>query len=136
MVLFRGQARKYKQRTTAWSSFLSSHIFDYIDGDTSTREYAIKCSFLEIYKEVVRDLLNPKNVDMKIRESPQKGVWVDGLTEEVLVCWAYSYLILQQFVTSEQDIADLITIGDNAKAVSATQMNARSSRSHRYGEGE
>jgi kinesin family protein 5 len=33
-------------------------------------------------------------------------------------------------VTSEQDIADLITIGDNAKAVSATQMNARSSRSH------
>lgn len=37
-----------------------------------------------------------------------------------------------QFVTSEQDIADLITIGDNAKAVSATNMNARSSRSHRY----
>lgn len=60
-----------------------SHIFDHIDSDSTKREYAIKCSFLEIYKEVVRDLLNPKNTDMKIRESPHKGVWVDGLTEEV-----------------------------------------------------
>lgn len=72
------------------SIFSPSHIFDYIDGDTSTREYAIKCSFLEIYKEVVRDLLNPKNTDMKIRESPQKGVWVDGLTEEVGVHMRYN----------------------------------------------
>ena len=31
----------------------------------------------------MKDLLNPKNADIKIRESPQKGVWVDGLTEEV-----------------------------------------------------
>eukprot|EP00026_Physarum_polycephalum_P001526 Phypoly_transcript_01528.p1 GENE.Phypoly_transcript_01528~~Phypoly_transcript_01528.p1 ORF type:complete len:1080 (+),score=256.77 Phypoly_transcript_01528:75-3314(+) len=94
----------------------SAHIFEHIDSDGSKREYAIKCSFLEIYKEVVKDLLNPKNADIKIRESPQKGVWVDGLTEE--------------FVTSEQDIADLITIGDNAKSVSSTGMNHRSSRSH------
>lgn len=94
----------------------SAHIFDHIDSDSTKREYAIKCSFLEIYKEVVKDLLNPKNADLKIRESPQKGVWVDGLTEE--------------FVTSEQDIADLISIGDNAKSVSSTNMNHRSSRSH------
>ena len=56
--------------------------------------YAIKCSFLEIYKENIRDLLAPststginkENIYLKIRESPTKGVWVDGLTEEFATC--------------------------------------------------
>lgn len=60
-----------------------SHIFNHINEDATGTEFIIKCSFLEIYKEVIRDLINPKNVNLKIRESPQKGVWVDGLTEQV-----------------------------------------------------
>jgi centromeric protein E len=46
-------------------------------------EFTIKCSFLEIYKEVVRDLLNPKGSNLKVRETPQRGVWVDDLTDQV-----------------------------------------------------
>jgi hypothetical protein len=57
-------------------------LFVYITRDRET-EFAIKCSFLEIYKERIRDLLNPKNANLKVRETPSRGVWVDGITEEV-----------------------------------------------------
>ena len=60
---------------------------------------------------------NPKDTSLKVRESPAKGVWVDGLHEE--------------FIGDEEDIANLLTAGEAARTVSSTDMNARSSRSHR-----
>jgi hypothetical protein len=60
-----------------------THIFNHIAGVTDGTEFTIKCSFLEIYKENVRDLLNPKNSNLKVRETPQRGVWVENLTELV-----------------------------------------------------
>jgi kinesin family protein 5 len=93
-----------------------SHIFEHITNDTSGAEYTIKCSFLEIYKEVIRDLLNPKGNNLKVRETPSRGVWVDELSEV--------------FVTCEQEVLDLIKLGEKFRAVSSTQMNAVSSRSH------
>jgi len=60
-----------------------SHIFRHISNDKEATEYTIKCSFLEIYKEIVNDLLVPNNKNLKIRETPSRGVWVEGLTEEV-----------------------------------------------------
>ena len=50
------------------------HIFDYIQNDTTGIEFTIKCSFLEIYKEDVKDLLNPSKQKLRIRESASKGV--------------------------------------------------------------
>eukprot|EP00698_Gefionella_okellyi_P005550 TRINITY_DN15058_c0_g1_i1.p1 TRINITY_DN15058_c0_g1~~TRINITY_DN15058_c0_g1_i1.p1 ORF type:complete len:1261 (-),score=433.54 TRINITY_DN15058_c0_g1_i1:71-3853(-) len=94
----------------------ASAIFDHINSDTSGTQYTIKCSFLEIYREQVRDLLNPKNSNMRVRESPTRGVWVEDLTEE--------------YISSENDIMDLISIGETARTVSFTMMNAASSRSH------
>lgn len=58
------------------------HIFKYIESDSSGTEFTIKCSFLEIYKEVVRDLLDPDRVNLKVRETPSRGVWVDQLSEQ------------------------------------------------------
>ena len=75
-------------------------IFKYIERDNSGTEYTIKCSFLEIYKvnltypwyyksitllfqETIRDLLSPGNDNLKVRESPSRGVWVQDLTEQV-----------------------------------------------------
>lgn len=92
------------------------HIFQYIARCTDGTEFTIKCSFLEIYKEVIKDLLNPKNSNLKIRESPHRGVWVEGLTE--------------LFVTCEQDVIDLLRMGERFRKVASTKMNATSSRSH------
>ena len=58
-----------------------AHIFEYIRNDKTGTEFAISCSFLEIYMEKIRDLLNPtQKKDLKVRESA-KGVYVDGLVK-------------------------------------------------------
>ena len=43
-------------------------------------DFVISCSILEIYKETLRDLLNDDKAPLKIKESPTKGIYVDGLT--------------------------------------------------------
>jgi kinesin family protein 5 len=93
-----------------------AHIFDYINNDETGTEFTIKCSFLEIYKEVIHDLLNPKNTNLRVRETPSRGVWVENLSEV--------------FVTCEQEVMDLIKLGEKFRATAATNMNAVSSRSH------
>lgn len=93
------------------------HIFQHIASDVAGTEYTLKCSFLEIYKENIHDLLNPEAAgNLKVRETPSQGVWVQGLSEH--------------FVTSVEDIIDLLQTGEKYRAVSATNMNAVSSRSH------
>ena len=53
------------------------NIFDHIrSNNTENIEFSVRCSFLEIYKEIVRDLLNPSKVNLKVRDAPGKGVWV------------------------------------------------------------
>jgi kinesin family protein 5 len=102
-----------------------NHIFEHIDNDSSTTEYQIKCSYLEIYKEIVKDLLNPtppsskpgvNDPGLKVRETPARGVWVDGLTEH--------------FISSPDEVLQLINLGQTCRATSSTAMNAESSRSH------
>lgn len=44
-------------------------------------QYYISCSMLEIYKEQLNDLLSTDKTDLKIIESPQRGVVVQGLTQ-------------------------------------------------------
>jgi kinesin family member 15 len=43
--------------------------------------FKITCSYLEIYNEKINDLLNEKNLDLRIREDPKLGVYVQNLTE-------------------------------------------------------
>ena len=46
--------------------------------------FLCKCSFLEIYKEVITDLLNPAATRLHIRENLQQGVHVEGLSQETV----------------------------------------------------
>lgn len=46
--------------------------------------FLCKCSFLEIYKEVITDLLNPAATRLQIREDFKRGIHVEGLVEEVV----------------------------------------------------
>ena len=95
-------------------------IFESIVADTSGAEFAVSCSYLEIYKEAVRDLLQPNtpatNMGMQIREAAGKGVYVEGLTEVP--------------VMGEADVLDCVSCGNAARMVGSTLMNAQSSRSH------
>lgn len=59
-------------------------LFESIRADSTQTEYSLKCSFIEIYKENIRDLLKPQNTSLKVRETPTRGVWIDGLSEHVI----------------------------------------------------
>ena len=94
----------------------TEHIFDIIQNEVRGVTFSVSVSYLEVYREVIRDLLDPTKTNLRVRESPQKGVYVDGLTTE--------------FVSSEEDVLALLKIGDESRAVASTNMNAVSSRSH------
>lgn len=47
-------------------------------------QYQVTCSFMEIYMETLTDLLSDtKGVSVQIREDPNKGIYIEGLTEYV-----------------------------------------------------
>ncbi|KAG7189046.1 hypothetical protein KM043_008635 [Ampulex compressa] len=80
-------------------------------------KYSVEVSYMEIYCERVRDLLNPKNKgNLRVREHPLLGPYVEDLSKLA--------------VMSYQDIHELIDEGNKARTVAATNMNETSSRSH------
>ncbi|KAL3670368.1 hypothetical protein V7S43_004677 [Phytophthora oleae] len=92
------------------------HIFDTINADTS-REYMVRASYLEIYNEDIRDLLNEdskKKLDLK--ESADGTVYVKDLTEVV--------------VRDVESMNNVMNRGFKNRTVGATLMNEGSSRSH------
>jgi kinesin family member 15 len=86
------------------------------NNDGSELEFLIKVSYLEIYNEQIMDLLEPSQVNLHIREDIKKGVYVEGLNEEI--------------ITSYKDMIHLIAVGAKNRHVGSTAMNRESSRSH------
>uniref|UniRef100_A0A8B9KG40 plus-end-directed kinesin ATPase n=1 Tax=Astyanax mexicanus TaxID=7994 RepID=A0A8B9KG40_ASTMX len=83
----------------------------------NSMSYSVEVSYMEIYCERVRDLLNPKNKgNLRVREHPLLGPYVEDLSKLA--------------VTSYNDIQDLMDSGNKARTVAATNMNETSSRSH------
>lgn len=56
-------------------------VFKHIEGSKG-REYLIKMSAIEIYNEVVHDLLDESKTNLKIQDDPERGPVVDGLSDE------------------------------------------------------
>lgn len=72
--------------------------------DNEDMKYSVEVSYMEIYCERVRDLLNPKNKgNLRVREHPLLGPYVEDLSKLA--------------VTSYQDIHDLIDEGNKARCV-------------------
>ncbi|XP_064239496.1 kinesin-like protein KIF1A isoform X15 [Aotus nancymaae] len=87
------------------------------DTSNDNMSYSVEVSYMEIYCERVRDLLNPKNKgNLRVREHPLLGPYVEDLSKLA--------------VTSYNDIQDLMDSGNKARTVAATNMNETSSRSH------
>lgn len=84
--------------------------------DGSELCFLIKCNYLEIYNEQIVDLLEPASINLHIREDIKKGVYVEGLNEEV--------------INSYKDMINMIQRGAKNRHVGSTAMNKESSRSH------
>ncbi|XP_068427424.1 kinesin-like protein KIF1A isoform X3 [Clinocottus analis] len=98
---------------------LCEDLFTKIHGSNNDNNmsYSVEVSYMEIYCERVRDLLNPKNKgNLRVREHPLMGPYVEDLSKLA--------------VTSFNDIQDLMESGNKARTVAATNMNETSSRSH------
>ncbi|KAI1280416.1 Kinesin-like protein Klp68D [Halotydeus destructor] len=96
------------------SSF--EHIFNHI-ARSQNQQYLVRGSYLEIYQEEVRDLLaKDQTKRLEVKEAADVGVYVKDLSS--FVC------------KSIKEIEHVMTIGNQNRAVGATNMNEHSSRSH------
>ncbi|XP_041520316.1 kinesin-like protein KIF13B isoform X2 [Microtus oregoni] len=98
---------------------LCSGLFERTQKEESEEQsFKVEVSYMEIYNEKVRDLLDPKGSrqTLKVREHSVLGPYVDGLSKLA--------------VTSYKDIESLMSEGNKSRTVAATNMNEESSRSH------
>uniref|UniRef100_A0A8C3B6Y9 Kinesin family member 4 n=1 Tax=Cyclopterus lumpus TaxID=8103 RepID=A0A8C3B6Y9_CYCLU len=92
-------------------------IFEEKDKRTAC-EFCLAVSYLEIYNEDILDLLCPSKdkAGLCIREDPKEGIKIVGLTERQ--------------VSTAQEMVGCLEVGNSARTVASTAMNAASSRSH------
>ncbi|KJA21710.1 hypothetical protein HYPSUDRAFT_41858 [Hypholoma sublateritium FD-334 SS-4] len=95
-------------------------LFQRVEGKSAqdpTLSFTVEVSYIEIYNEKVRDLLNPKNTgNLRVREHPSLGPYVEDLSKLA--------------VGSYDEMMTLMDEGNKARTVAATNMNETSSRSH------
>lgn len=89
-------------------------LFSYENRDVV--EKTIKCSFLEIYKENLKDLFRKDNNELKIRQTPAFEIYVQGLSEKKVNC--------------SEELLNLVYTGLNNRKTASTSCNSQSSRSH------
>ena len=82
---------------------------------TPDRTFLVRVSYLEIYNETIRDLLEPGTPTLTIHQSVSRGVYVDG--KDVVV-------------SSAEELMACLQRGEALRKVGETDMNKRSSRSH------
>jgi hypothetical protein len=82
----------------------------------SRKEFSLRISMLEIYNEVVNDLLDPAGTNLRLREDARRGVYVENAREERLTSADHALLVVAR--------------GNEARKTSATAYNEGSSRSH------
>ncbi|PNS15101.1 Kinesin heavy chain [Sphaceloma murrayae] len=95
---------------------ITEQIFASIMASESNIEYTVRVSYMEIYMERIRDLLVPQNDNLPVHEEKSRGVYVKGLMEV--------------YVSSVDEVYQILERGGLARAVASTNMNQESSRSH------
>ncbi|GEM07758.1 kinesin family member 5 [Rhodotorula toruloides] len=90
---------------------ITEQIFASIIASPANIEYLVKVSYMEIYMEKI-----PENDNLPVHEDKQRGVYVKNLSEF--------------YVGNSAEVYEVMRQGGSARAVSATNMNAESSRSH------
>jgi hypothetical protein len=80
------------------------------------RAVTVRLSYMEVYNEVIGDLLQKDNQNLKIHETIEKGIFVGNLSEPVVETW--------------QEAMDFVKKGEEVRKCGRTNMNEYSSRSH------
>ncbi|XP_038576448.1 kinesin heavy chain-like [Micropterus salmoides] len=95
---------------------ISRDIFDHIYSMDENLEFHIKVSYFEIYLDKIRDLLDVSKTNLAVHEDKNRVPFVKGCTE--------------RFVSSPEEVMDVIDEGKANRHVAVTNMNEHSSRSH------
>ena len=91
------------------------NIFGYVENSNENISFEIKMSVMQIYKEVIYDLLTGMK-DLKIKENPSRGIYVENLSEV--------------YLSSVDDFINYNEIAQSNRKVGETKLNQTSSRSH------
>lgn len=91
-------------------------IFNHIYSMEVNLEFHIKVSYYEIYLDKIRDLLDVSKVNLSVHEDKNRVPFVKGATE--------------RFVSSPEEVFEVIEDGKSNRHVAVTNMNEHSSRSH------
>ncbi|XP_069791079.1 kinesin heavy chain isoform X2 [Narcine bancroftii] len=95
---------------------IAHDIFDHIYSMDENLEFHIKVSYFEIYLDKIRDLLDVSKTNLSVHEDKNRVPFVKGCTE--------------RFVSSPEEVMDVIDEGKANRHVAVTNMNEHSSRSH------
>ncbi|XP_041329845.1 kinesin heavy chain, partial [Pyrgilauda ruficollis] len=95
---------------------IAHDIFDHIYSMDENLEFHIKVSYFEIYLDKIRDLLDVSKTNLAVHEDKNRVPYVKGCTE--------------RFVSSPEEVLDVIDEGKANRHVAVTNMNEHSSRSH------
>lgn len=91
-------------------------IFNHIYAMDSELEFQIKISYFEIYMDKIRDLLDVSKINLSVHEDKNRVPYVKGATE--------------RFVTTPDEVFEVIDEGKSNRHIAVTNMNEHSSRSH------
>ncbi|XP_077053751.1 kinesin heavy chain-like [Siphateles boraxobius] len=95
---------------------IAEDIFNHIYIMDENLEFHIKVSYFEIYMDKIRDLLDVSKTNLSVHEDKNRVPYVKGCTE--------------RFVSSPDEVMDVIDEGKANRHVAVTNMNEHSSRSH------
>ena len=85
------------------------HIFSYAAEADESIEFTVQVSFVEIYLERIRDLLDGSKDNLQVGEDPaQGGVYIKDVTEV--------------YATSVEEMMAIMEQGNSTRAVAATGM--------------
>ena len=91
-------------------------IFEQIKKDKDIIDSQIGVSFIEIYNESINDLLDSSKINLDLRETANREVIVNNLTEIK--------------IKNHEQALNLLLKGNESRIVASTKLNEKSSRSH------